>query len=194
MWKLGLNVTANVIYSTYAHVSHNNSPPWSIKRVCTWPVESKMNSLTERKGFPVTLFQWAGAWIRNNIYILVSGRMGLLCSCEEAGESQAEWNSLLSKRKGSQLYFKVFISMPERHHRYLSKLWNGWIEFPIAYTAEYRHCSVDIILGVTLNTQGVDRDPKGCHTYHKKLFISPLSHWYISTVPLKIQFRCISDH
>lgn len=90
MWKPSLNVIANVIYSTYAHVSHDNSPLWSKKRVCTWPVESKMNSLTERKGFPVTLFQSAGAWICSNIYILVRGRMGLLCSREEGGESQAE--------------------------------------------------------------------------------------------------------
>lgn len=49
-----------------------------------------MHSLTERKGFPVTLFQRAGVWICSNIYILVRGRMGFLCSHEEGGESQAK--------------------------------------------------------------------------------------------------------
>lgn len=39
-----------------------------------------MNSFTERKEFPVTLFQSTGAWICGNIYILVSGRMVLLCA------------------------------------------------------------------------------------------------------------------
>jgi len=35
-----------------------------------------MNSLIERKGFAVTLFQTAGAWVWSNIYILYVGRMG----------------------------------------------------------------------------------------------------------------------
>lgn len=60
-----------------------------------------MDSLTERKGFPLTLFHRAGARICGNIYTLVRVRMGLLCSCREGGESQAEQKSLLSKRKGS---------------------------------------------------------------------------------------------
>lgn len=60
-----------------------------------------MNSFTERKEFPVTLFQSTGAWICGNIYILVSGRMVLLCGGEDRRESQAEQNSHLSKREGS---------------------------------------------------------------------------------------------
>lgn len=67
-----------------------------------------MNSLTERKGFPVTLFQRAGAWICSNIYILAGERMGLLCSFEEGGESQAQGNGLLSKREGSKAIFYGF--------------------------------------------------------------------------------------
>lgn len=79
------------------------APLQSINRVHTWPAEGKMDSLTERKGFLVALFQRAGVWICSNIYILVKGRMGLLCSREHKGESQAEWSS----QKGKGVYFKV---------------------------------------------------------------------------------------
>lgn len=79
------------------------APLQSINRAHTWPTECKMDSLNERKGFLEALFQRDGVWICSNIYILVRGRMGLLCSNEHKGETQTEWNS----QKGKRVYFKV---------------------------------------------------------------------------------------
>lgn len=71
--------------------------------------------------------------------------------------------------------------MPERHHGYFfQEALKLRIEFPITYTAGYRNCSADIILGVTLNTQEADGDytyPKSCLCLLSVTDIFPQCRW-----------------
>lgn len=139
MWKSSLNVTANVIYSTYAHVSHSKSPPWSKKGVCTWPPESEKYLLTERKEFSVTLFQRAGAWICSSIYIYLCKEEWAFC---DAGKRLESPPPLSSSQKKDLVSYNLGASVLLQEALKLIR-----IDFPLEHTVKYRLRSVDIISG-----------------------------------------------